>query len=165
VPAEEEVQTGQEADEVPTWLQGSDIGIDVKGVPEPALADDSVQTTALPAPQMAGRTFPVDEAPLPENHWLMIAGSVDPGWFFEAGGRYWNAYRPTLVHGGEDLDLIPPHETVAVTVLAPAKEADLIERQIAQVRPDARIDVVICGTIEELTAELNWRVYAGRRFG
>jgi hypothetical protein len=165
VPAEEEVQTGQEADEVPTWLQGSDIGIDVKGVPEPALADDSVQTTALPAPQMAGRIFPVDETPLPENHWLMIAGSVDPGWFFEAGGRYWDAYRPTLVHGGEDLDLIPPHETVAVTVLAPAKEADLIERQIAQVRPDARIDVVICGTIEELTAELNWRVYVGRRFG
>jgi hypothetical protein len=102
---------------------------------------------------------------LPENHWLMLAGSTDPRWFFVAGIRYWDAFHPTLVQGGEDLGLIPEHETVAVTILVSAQEADLIERQIQQVRPDAHLDVIICGTIEELTAELNWRVATGRRFG
>jgi hypothetical protein len=161
LPVEEGVMAGQAANDVPAWLEGGDIGIDA----EPALAEDSVQATALPSPQMAGSPVATADISQPENHWLMIAGSVDPRWFFGAGIHYWETYRPTLVHGGEDLDLIPPHETVAVTVLAPAKEADMIERQIAQVRPDALIDVVICGTIEELTAELNWRVSTGRCFG
>ena len=165
LPTEEAVLTGQAADDVPAWLEGSDVGIPIEDVPETEIVDEADQISALPSPQIVGRSRLAADMPLPENHWLMIAGSVDPRWFFVAGIRYWETYRPTLVHGGEDLDLIPPHETVAVTVLAPAKEADMIERQIAQVRPDAFIDVVICGTIEELTAEMNWRVATDHRFG
>lgn len=183
----EEALVGETADELPDWLDDADVGVAVPVVPEPILAEAAPQAVVLP-PQMAGRVPEVEievpaeeerpepqpipvsaativDAALPENHWLMLAGSVDPRWFFAAGIRYWDAFHPTLVHGGEDLSLIPEHETVAITILVPAKEADLIERQIQQVRPDAQLDVVICGTIEELTAELNWRVATGRRFG
>jgi hypothetical protein len=109
--------------------------------------------------------IPQPEPPGGTQHWVVIAGGVDADWFFEAGDRYWDRFRPTVATGWDALAYFPRDRQVAVTLIAPAEKLDAIEAQIRQAHAGIEIDPIAVESEEDLRAELNWRVATGKRLG
>jgi len=108
---------------------------------------------------------PEPEPPGGAYHWVIIAGGIDPDWFFEAGDRYWGRFRPTVTTGWAALAHFPRDRQVAVTLIAPADSLDKIAAQIRDAHAGVEIDPIVCESEDDLRTELNWRVSTGKRLG
>lgn len=99
------------------------------------------------------------------HHWVVFAPGVEPRWFFQAGSRYWQKFRPTVAATWQQTALIPVGRSVAVTVLVPSEEVEEVTAKIHTFRPDVIVDPVECDTLDDVQAELDWRARTGRRLG
>lgn len=134
----------------------------------------------LPSAQEVRQRVP-DEAPLsgewaadfardPQSveiahHWLVFAPGVDPEWFFEAGWRWWQEFRPTVAADWQQIALIPAGRSVALTLIAPSEQVEEITARVHTFRPDVIVDVVEADTFEDVRREFEWRAARGRRLG
>jgi hypothetical protein len=149
LPIEEETTPGPPADEMPrTEVETQETLL--QSMEEPGPVDVEVLE-----PEPPGGTY----------HWVIIAGGIDPDWFFEAGDRYWGRFRPTVTTGWDALAHFPRDRQVAVTLIAPAEKLDEIEAQIRATHAGVEIDPIVCESEEDLRTELNWRVETGKRLG
>lgn len=150
----------------------------LEGHAEPPNAASDVEAEASYAPteqpiDSAELAYPgpLPAAPLglaaaePDQHWLVFGPDVDPAWFFDGAWRYWQAFHPTVTARWEDIALVPPGESLVVTLLASSDTLDALAEQLRQHRPGVRIDPVECDVPEELAAELAWRAGTGRPTG
>ncbi len=164
-PAEAPVELEEEG-EVPAWL--------AEAIPT---AEEAAPQEAEPAPAEPPPTRPegqpsatpqVMPSPTaePDHHWLLMAiPGFEPRWFFLAGRRYWEIFRPTIVTEWSQVHIVPPDRRVAVTILVAAEMVGLIEAQVRDRPPNVQVDLVPVASLDELRAELDWRAVTGRRLG
>ncbi|HLV43348.1 MAG TPA: hypothetical protein VKY39_00150 [Aggregatilineales bacterium] len=145
--------TGEWSDED---ISGQRLGMfDLSRSAEPAPLDGEM------AAQAAREPTPIEIT----HHWLVFAPGTDPTWFFEAGWRYWQEFRPTVVGDWQQIALVPAGRSIALTVLVPGDQAEEFEARVHVFRPDAIVDVIEADSLEDVRSELGWRVSRGRRLG
>jgi hypothetical protein len=129
-------------------------------VPEPFDAPE-------PVPEPAPEPEPLPPAPAgePDYHLLAITPEFNAEWFFTVGMRYWQTFRPTVMAGWELAQNIRADERVALTVLVSSDEATAVEADIRAALPGATLDVIEANSLNDLRAELDWRVRTGKRLG
>lgn len=163
-----------EEEEVPTWLaeivppEGAEGEVEAPEAPEPVptevphIPSEEAPITPAAMPEAA----PSPPTAEPDMHWLlMVTPGFEPRWFFLAGGRYWETFRPTIVTEWSQVELVPPDKRLAVTILVSTDMAGLIENQVKDAPPNVQVDLIPVASLDELRAELNWRAIAGKRLG
>ncbi len=152
--------------ETPSWLM-EPVPVAVEAVapaeaapPESVAATEPVPAAAVPP---AG-AFP-QPSTAPARHWVFIAPDLNLSWVLDAGWRYWQTFRPTLMSGWDLFSVLPPDQELDVTVIVTPDKAGEVEARIREAHSKAQVDVVVVDTLDDLAAELNWRVAKGRRLG
>ncbi len=101
----------------------------------------------------------------PDYHFIILAESINPDWFFRAAEAYWLRFHPVLLDNTDLIPLLPYDKSLAITVIA---TPDMIEQMNAQIRerwPTAWYDLIVVQTPDELGEVFAQRVTVGRRFG
>ncbi len=137
-----------ETDRIPAW----------QVEPEPEVVTEEETEEEAPAEPSA----PVAEI---SQYWLLIAPGFNQEWFFDAGVRYWQKFRPVVLPDWEMADQLAAGQTVAVTVLANSDTVDQVEARLKEIDGIVKIDSVAVDTLEDLRAELEWRVNTDRQMG
>ncbi len=161
-------------EEVPTWLaeivstEGAEEEGETPEAPELAFTEmppaPPEEAPVTPAAMPGAAPFPPTAEP--DMHWLLMATpGFEPRWFFLAGGRYWETFRPTIVTEWSLVTLIPADKRLAVTILVSADMVGLIEAQVKDAPPNVQVDLIPVVSLDELRAELDWRAITGKRLG
>ncbi|MBN1122606.1 MAG: hypothetical protein JXJ17_16130 [Anaerolineae bacterium] len=99
------------------------------------------------------------------QYWLLIAPGFNQEWFFDAGVRYWQKFRPVVLPDWEMADQLAAGQTIAVTVLANSDTVEQVEAHLQQIDGIVKIDSITVDTPEDLRAELEWRVNTDKQMG
>lgn len=102
---------------------------------------------------------------LPDYHFLFIAPNLGSAWFFEAARGYYERFKPTVVSSGDLIRLVPPDQTVTVSLLTQRDAFRALAVEIAQARADALLDALVYTTPAEAGVALDSRVSANQPFG
>src|SRR5258706_10789283 len=103
--------------------------------------------------------------PNTDYHFLYIESSLGADWFFLAGRRYWERFRPIVVI---DLDLIgyvPDRRSIAITTLARRDIAKKVAADIKKNFPRAYHDPLVYDFVDEMKLTLDGRTDLQQRFG
>ncbi len=101
----------------------------------------------------------------PDYHFILLAPGLDPEWFFQAAEAYWLRFRPVLLDTPDLIALMPFDKSLAVTVVAPPGQAEMMSQQVRDRWPTIWYDPVVVEDSASLIAVFNQRVMNGRRFG
>lgn len=102
---------------------------------------------------------------LPDHHFLFIAPNLGAAWIFQAARTYWERYQPTIISDGALLELVPPDETVIVSLLTQRDAFRVSAVAIAQAREDAFLDALVYESPQEAALALDNRVALNQPFG
>lgn len=102
---------------------------------------------------------------LPNYHFLLIATNITPDWFFVAARRYWERFLPTVVSDVELIRLVPPQQSVAVSILARRDVFERLAVEASVARADALIDALLFDTVQAAQTELERRAAQNAPFG
>jgi hypothetical protein len=141
-------------DQVPAWM--------LSPVDDTAPVEKTLHTAS---PALADGARPAPFEGEPASHWVVFAPEFNPEWFFDAGRRYWERFRPTVAAGWGFLTLLTGVERTAVSLLVTGENAARIEDQVRAIFPGVWLDTIVADTPEDLHAELAWRAQTGRRLG
>jgi len=101
----------------------------------------------------------------PTYHFLVFAPNLGAEWLFDAARLYWETFRPTVLPDFAFLRLIPPEQTLTVTVVALRDTIAMLGVELAQTAPSAYLDAVVYDTFDQTRAELNRRAQMQQPFG
>ncbi|MEO0565514.1 MAG: hypothetical protein AAF125_25630 [Chloroflexota bacterium] len=102
---------------------------------------------------------------LPDFHFLLVAPNLEPDWLFRGALAYWERFSPTILSSGELLAVIPPDQTVAVSILTRRDAFETMAVEVFRNRDDAYVDALIYDTVREAAAALDARAIAYQPFG
>jgi|GEM_PF-377585 len=151
-----------------------DVPVETAPSTPPAEALDFFEETYPPTDAAASQepaptsTLAAGPAPVvgePDHHWLMLASDLPADWFFSAGRLYWDAFKPVIAGDPAQIVLLPPTESLAVTLLATPASQDSFVRAIRHSWPTVHIDLVVVDSAASLAQELNRRVGLRRALG
>jgi hypothetical protein len=100
-----------------------------------------------------------------ENHFIVLAPTLDSAWFFEVGRPYWERFQPVLMTIEDFINFLPNSTSLAVTCLTTPELTDFMHRRIARRWPNVYMDMLTVESKTSLQEILNSRVASGRRFG
>ncbi len=100
-----------------------------------------------------------------DYHFLLLAPGLSGVWFLQAARQYWLRFQPIVTDDWSLLSLIPSQASVAVTLLAHPDTVTVLRRQLASLRGDIYLDMLVAEDLPMMEAVLNARAEAGRRFG
>src|SRR5688572_8149600 len=92
-----------------------------------------------------------------DYHFMVLAPGLQSAWFFQAARRFWQVFQPIVTDKVDLLAFLPGDVTVAVTLLARSDTASYARDQIAAVRPDAKLDMVMIDDLPLMESILNAR--------
>lgn len=98
-------------------------------------------------------------------HWLVLAPGLQADWFFRAGRRYWQNFRPTVLTDWSLISRIPNNRTLAITVLARNDTIDFVNEEIRDRWPNIKYDPIVFDSLDDMQRELDDRANFQRRFG
>ncbi len=101
----------------------------------------------------------------PDYHLMYIDSTLGAEWLFSAARRYWDRYRPIIVSNLEVIALIPPKNTLTITILARRDIAPKIIDDISKRFPRAGRDPLVYDVPADLKLTLDGRVDYNQRFG
>jgi hypothetical protein len=156
-PAEPDIQlapnlTAPEDDRLPAWQ----VEPELEALEEEPVEEEVKEEAPAEPPA------PVEEI---SQYWLLIAPGFNQEWFFDAGVRYWQKFRPVVLPNWEMAGQLAAGQTVAVTVLANSDTVDQVEAHLKEIDGIAQIDIVAVDTLEDLRAELEWRANTDKQMG
>ena len=125
--------------------------------------EDSGEEKDIPVPTPAYGPGPVEGSP--DYHWLILAPGLQADWFFQAAGRYWQTFRPSVFTNWDMIRMLPSTKSLAVTVLARSDTAGYMEKDIRKAWVNVYYDPIVFNTLEEMQAELDRRATYRKRFG
>jgi len=102
---------------------------------------------------------------IPDYHFLFVPPVLSADWLFEAARRYWDRFRPMVIHDLEVVGFAPKGKKVAITVIA---RRDLAPSLIAEVKkrfPSAYLDPLVYDVVRDMRLTLDGRANYGQRFG
>ena len=100
-----------------------------------------------------------------DYHMLLLGPGLDTQWFFDTAQAYWNLFRPMVTTHEELIQFIPSSRSLAVTVLATADTAALMQTLIKDRYANVWFDLIIADTTDNVRETLNLRARVNRRFG
>jgi hypothetical protein len=101
----------------------------------------------------------------PDYHFLLIAPNLGAEWLFDAARAYWERYKPIVVSDLELPRLVPPENSVIITVVARRDTASQWGVTVAQNVPAALFDPVVTDSFDEMKQALNDRAAQNQPFG
>lgn len=100
-----------------------------------------------------------------DHHLVVFAPGVESRWFFETARAYWDRFRPVVTTLTELIEVVPPSQSLAVSVITPPDLVDLMRATITGRYPNIYLDLLLTTDETGLRAELDRRASIGLRFG
>ena len=101
----------------------------------------------------------------PDYHFLLIASNLGAEWFFDAARAYWVRFHPTVISDFSFIPLLPPDNSLIVTVIARRDTAAQLGVELAQASPNAYFDAVVYDLFDDAKKALDDRAGLAQPFG
>lgn len=101
----------------------------------------------------------------PDYHFLLIAPNLGAEWLFDAARAYWERFRPIVTSDLELPRLVPPENSIILTVIARRDTAAQWGVTVAQNLPHVLFDPVVYDSFDDMKQALNTRATLNQPFG
>ncbi len=102
---------------------------------------------------------------LPDYHFLLIAPNLGAEWLFDAARAYWERFRPIVTSDLELPRLVPPENSIILTVVARRDTAPEWGVTVAQNLPQVLFDPIVYDSFDDMKQALNTRAALNQPFG
>jgi len=130
--------------------------------PVPAI---DVMGSGIPAPAPTPFNGPGPIHGEADYHMLLLAGGLTADWVFDTAQAYYNIFRPIITTLPELIGFIPNAQSLAVTLIVPADQVEVLRAILLEAFPFVWLDILIADDRERIRTILNQRVQIGLRFG
>jgi hypothetical protein len=98
-------------------------------------------------------------------HFLYLDPLLEENWLFEAAPRYWEVFRPIVVHNLELIDYVPKNRALAITIITRRDVASKVIAEIEKRFGRAQLDPLVYDVVRDLKLTLDGRAALSQRFG
>jgi hypothetical protein len=110
------------------------------------------------------------QSPVAEFHFLYVDAGLPSSWWFSAGRRYWQVFRPIVISNLDLVDYVVQYvkDSVPIVAITALSRRDVAPKVMSDIRtrfPAVTFDPVVYDTVAEMALTLDGRAQFNQRFG